>query len=129
MTITTDQLRDILGPVGYREYEEAQDWAKPKLQEWARTLRDLSDDDFRGEAASAIHGSALTNSWRGNWNHEDCKASAAHHEANRRHRAAGHSDDCRGDTIYDRAFAQVWRSQGHSASAYPVKPCTCGAAR
>ncbi len=127
MTLTDDDLRDILGPVGFGEYEAAADWAKPKLREWAAKLGDLSDDDFLGEAASAIHGSALMQSFRGNYEHEHCKATACYKEAQRRHLAAGHSDDCHGDTIYSRAHASVMRSQGHTPRE--ARDCTCGADR
>lgn len=114
------------GPIAEREFDSAKDCHKPDLTKWLDALSDLSDDEFFWQAASAIHGSALVNSFRGNWDHEHCKASAAHSESERRHRAAGHSEDCTGDTIYSRAFAQVWREQGHSPSAYPPRPCDCG---
>lgn len=122
-----DAIAEIIGPVAYREYENAGDVHRPALTDWILTLRDLDDEDFLGVAAAAIHGSALVNSFRGNWDHEHCKASAAYREAGRRHLAAGHDEDCRGDTIYDAAFRNVWRSQGYGHSAYPLKPCTCGA--
>lgn len=115
------------GPVAEQEFAGAKDAHKQSLTDWLNRLPDLSDEEFFWQAASAIHGSALVNGFRGNWEHEHCKATAAHAEANRRHQQAGHTADCRGDTIYSRAFAQVWREQGHSASAYPPKPCTCGA--
>jgi hypothetical protein len=117
------------GPVAEREFEQAAVGHKEKLTRWLDALPGLNDDDFLAEAASAIHGSALTNSWRGNWAHEDCRASAAHNEAKRRHGAAGHAEGCTGSNLYDRAFAQVWRSQGHSADAYPPRACDCGAAK
>lgn len=116
------------GPVAESEFEQAADGHKESLTVWLDALHGLPDDEFLDQAASAIHGSALTNSWRGNWAHEDCRASAAHHEARRRHRAAGHTEDCTGDTLYSVAFARVWRSQGHSPDAYPPRPCDCGAA-
>ena len=126
MTITDDALRDILGPVGWGEYEASPDWAKPKLREWAERLGEMSDNVFLAEAASAIHGSALMQSFRGHYEHEHCKATACYKEAQRRHRRAGHAEDCHGDTIYARAHANVMRSQGHT----PREPsrCSCGAA-
>ncbi len=115
------------GPVGEQEFEQAADGHKESLTRWLDALPGLSDDEFIGVAASAIHGSALTNSWRGNWAHEDCRASAAHNEAKRRHLTAGHAEDCTGSNLYDRAFRQVWLSQGHSADAYQPRACDCGA--
>lgn len=123
----TDELADIFGPVGYREFQAAAPTRHDELRRWALALRACTEDDFLGEAASAIHGSALTNSWRGNWYHEDCKASACHHESGRRWGAAGHSEECRGSTLYERAFRQVWIEQGHNPAAYELRPCTCGA--
>lgn len=119
-------VAEIAGPIGYREFESSKEAHRAGLERWILALPGLSDEEFRAEAASAIHGSALVNSFRGNWAHEHCKASAAYHESKRRHVAAGHDEDCHGDTIYDVAFAQVWRSQGHSPNAYPPKDCTCG---
>lgn len=124
MTITDSELAEILGPVGIREYKNSPDWAKPKLRDWAESLAGMSDDDFYGEAASAIHGSALMQSFRGNYEHEHCKATAAYKEAQRRHLAAGHTDDCHGDTIYSLAHASVMRGQGHTPSE--PQACTCG---
>jgi hypothetical protein len=127
MTITDDQLQEILGPVGWGEYEASEDWAQPKIRAWAETLANLSDDDFRAEAASAIHGSALMQSFRGNYEHEHCKATACFKEAQRRHISAGHTKYCRGTTIYSQAHNDVRRSQGYR----PADPsdCTCGAER
>lgn len=116
------------GPIAEREFEQATDGHKEDLAHWLNVLHTLTDDHFAHVASSAIHGSALTNSWRGNWAHEDCRASAAHNEAKRRYEAAGHARGCTGSNLYDRAFAQVWRSQGHSADTYPPRPCDCGSA-
>lgn len=124
MTLTDDQITDLFGPIAFREFDGSQDWAKPKLREWLDSLADLDDTEFLAEAGSAIHGSALAQSFKGNWEHEHCKATAAYREAKRRHLAAGHADDCYGDTIYSRAHANVMRSQGHT----PIEPtpCSCG---
>jgi hypothetical protein len=116
------------GPVAEREYDGAADHAKAALTAWLEQLPTLPDDEFLTAAATAIHGSALVNSWRGNWEADHCKATAASAEAKRRHHAAGHTEDCTGDTLYSVAFARVWRSQGHSPDAYPPRPCDCGAA-
>lgn len=115
------------GPVAEQEFDSAPDWSKDKLTAWLNTLPDLDDAEFLQQAASAIYDSALANRFRGNWNQDHCRATAAFAEARRRHEAAGHDPDCAGDTIYSQAFAQVWRGQGHSADAYPPQPCNCGA--
>lgn len=126
MNATTNPASPF-GPTAEREFVSAADAHKPALTLWLNDLPLLDDDLFAEAASSAIHGSALVNSFRGNWEHEHCKASAAYVEAERRHREAGHTGDCTGDTIYSRAFAQVWRGQGHDPSAYPPRPCDCGA--
>ncbi|MER7280527.1 hypothetical protein ABT369_39420 [Dactylosporangium sp. NPDC000244] len=115
------------GPVAEREFVSAADHAKPELTAWLEKLPGLSDDEFTAEAASAIHGSALVQRFKGNWEADHCKASAAFNEASRRHLAAGHTEDCTGDTLYSMAFLRTWRSQGHSPDAYPPRPCDCGA--
>lgn len=117
------------GPVAEQEFEQAADAHRETLTRWLDALHGLPDDDFTDAAAAAIHGSALTNSWRGNWAHEDCRASAAFNEAKQRHLAAGHADNCTGDTLYSVAFRRTWRSQGHSADAYPPRACDCGAVK
>lgn len=126
MTTTTNPASRY-GPIAEQEFDTAPDWSKPKLTAWLDALPSLDDEEFRQQAAMAIHDSALANSFRGNWNHDHCRATAAYSEAKARHLAAGHADDCTGDTIYSKAFAHVWRGQGHSRSAYPHQPCTCGA--
>jgi hypothetical protein len=126
MSETATNPASRYGPIAAQEFEGAGDAHKPRLSEWLDALPDLSDEDFFWQAASAIHDSAQANSFRGNWEHDHCKATAAHSESERRHQAAGHAKDCTGDTIYSRAFAQVWREQGHSPSAYPSRPCGCG---
>jgi hypothetical protein len=117
------------GPVAESEFEHAADCHKEELTNWLAKLPTESDEDFFWAAASAIASSALAEGFRGNWEHEHCKVTAAYNESKRRHLAAGHADDCTGDTIYSRAFAQAWREQGHSPSAYPPRACDCGAGR
>jgi hypothetical protein len=126
MTTTTNPASRY-GPVAEREYDGAAEYAKADLAAWLDRLPTLSDDDLLDVAASAIHGSALAQRFRGNWEADHCKASAVYAEANLRHLAAGHTEDCSGDTIYSRAFLRAWRSQGHPADAYPPRSCDCGA--
>lgn len=102
----------IVGAVAAREYHDSPEWAKPKLREWVEKLPSLSDKDLLGETCSAIHGSALTNSWRGNWEHEHCKASACSHESRRRMVRDGHGEWC-GPSIYTRAYRDVTLGQGY----------------
>lgn len=115
------------GPTAEHEYDGAADHAKADLTAWLDKLSALDADEFVEHAMGAIHGSALVNNWRGNWDADHCKATAAYAEAKQRHLAGGHTEACTGDTLYSIAFARVWRSQGHSATAYPPRACDCGA--
>jgi hypothetical protein len=121
---TSQQIAHIVGPVAANEFDNAADYYKPGLLDWTRKLQHLSDKDLFDECLRAIYGSALGNSFRGNWEHEHFKASACHHEAGRRHRAAGHSKDCLADTIYGRAHRQLMKEHGYSTQ--PPRGCTCG---
>jgi hypothetical protein len=120
--IPTD-VAAIVGPVAVREFDNADDHYKPGLIDWARNLVGLTDDEFADVAARAIYNSALVGSFRGNWEHDHFKATACFTEANRRHVAAGHAEDCRGDTLYGMAYARVLRENGHTPSEPGV--CTC----
>lgn len=122
VALPTD-IADMVGPVAVREFNAAADHYKPNLITWARNLATLDDNQFMDEAASAIYDSALTSSFRGNWEHEHFKATACFAEANRRHRSAGHDQGCQGETLYGRAHARVMEDNGHK----PGRPgaCTC----
>lgn len=124
-TTCPPDVAEIVGPVGAKEYEDAEDYYKDDLAAYARGLADRSDADFLGESVAAICEAAMTNSWRGNWKHVDFKATACYYEAKRRHQAAGHAKDCRGETIYSRAHARAMRQNGHIPM--PPTDCTCGA--
>jgi hypothetical protein len=119
------ELEALVGPVAYSDWQRAAPCYHERLAAWARTVPSMDDDEFVDEAASAIHGSALTNRWRGNWYHEDFKASVAYHEAVRRHVASGHTADCRGQTLYSIAYHQVARSQGHNWAQASLCDGTC----
>lgn len=122
--ITSALIADIVGPVAAQEFDNAKDTYKPGLLDWARKLRDLSDDEFHQECVSAIYDSALGSNFRGNWEHEHFKASACFHESERRHHeVAGHSKDCRGDTLYAKAHRQLMRE--HHYETHPPADCNC----
>jgi len=126
-TSTEIDLVSLVGPVAATEFEASEDCYKPGLLEWAGKLRDLDDAEFEAETSSAIYDSALVNSFRGNWNHEHFKATACFHEAQRRHVAAGHSEDCRGETIYGRAHSRLMRDHGYTPAA--AGECRCEVTR
>ncbi len=123
MQITNPASR--YGPVAEGEFEGAADAHRPALTAWLEALPSLSDEDFLDVATSAIYDSALVQRFRGNWEHDHCKASAAYAEAQQRHRAAGHTEHCTGDTLYSRAFLRAWRSAGNDPNAYPPRTCDC----
>lgn len=111
----------LVGAVAAGEYEAAKDFYKPGLLEWAGKMRSLSDAEFLTDAKCAIFDSASCNRFRGNWEHEHFKATACWFEAKRRHIAAGHDEDCRGETLYSRAHASVMRDHGYA----PTEPGEC----
>lgn len=117
---------DLIGQVAFREYDGSPDWAKPTLLAWCVNLPNLTDDVLRSEATRAIHDSALVQRFKGNWEHDHCRASAAYHESQRRHHVAGHASDCRGDTIYSAAYRDAVRGAGHTSLTRALQPCTCG---
>lgn len=122
-TMTDDELKDAIGVVALDEYRGAPDFEKPKLNAWIGTLRDLSDDEFLTVARSAIYHSALTASWRGNWNADHCRASACYHESRRRLVLAGHDRDCRGQSLYSRAHSELMCEHGYAPTAAGVCEC------
>lgn len=109
------ELEAVVGPIAMREYEAAEEWAKPKIREFALSLPAMSDDRLREVSASEIHGSALAISFRGNWEHAHFRCTACYDVSLARHLAAGHGRRC-GGSIYDQAHAQVMREQGHTPS-------------
>lgn len=117
-------IADIVGPVAVNEFNSASNHYKPGLIKWATALPSLSDEQFLRECTRAIYDSALVGKFRGNWEHEHFKASACFTDAKRRHRAAGHSADCKASTLYGQAHARAMREAGHTPPA--LTGCTCG---
>lgn len=117
------ELEALIGQVALQELEAAKPIYTESLIAWARTLSSLTDDELVNECESTIFESALAQSFRGNWEHAHCKASACYTEARRRHVATGHSEDCRGDTLYSRGYRRVVISQGHTPPSFVA--CTC----
>lgn len=116
-------LAEKVGVVAAKEFEAAEDWAKPKLLEWIDKLPSLSDETFALECQRAIYDSALCQRFRGNWEHEHCRASACHHESRRRMVAVGHDRRCNGENIYTQAYASVLVNEGHQRP--PQRECDC----
>lgn len=122
--MTGKELEEFLGPVAYREYSDAPEWDKVKIRKWAISVQGMSDAEFITESASRIHDSVLMERFRGNYEGIHARASACHYEARRRHRAAGHSPECRGSNLYAKGHDEVMRGQGYAPNE--VSPCTCG---
>lgn len=117
------ELEPIVGQVALRELESAKPIYTDSLITWARLLHTISDPALIAECESTIYDSALAQSFRGNWEHAHFKASACYTEARRRHIASGHTDECRGDTLYSKGYGRVMRSEGHAVR--PAVSCTC----
>lgn len=125
MTVTLpDNWPALVGPTAASEFDNAADHYKPGLLDWTQNLPALTDDEFVHATSRAIYDSANVGRFRGNWDHEHFRSSACFTESNRRHAAAGHAGDCRGDNLYSRAYARALRDSGHRAPE--AVPCTCG---
>lgn len=122
--MTDEELRDLLGIIGYREYSDASSQGKKEVEDLASRIRDLSDEEFVQEAASAIYDSALMMGHRGNFEHVHAQVSLVHVESNRRQVLAGHEERCPYESLYIKAHSQAMRMGGHNSDPNPS--CTCG---
>lgn len=117
------ELLELTGIVGYREFENAPEYAKEGLREKLVALTEMSDEDFVTAARGAIYGSASVSRFRGNWEADHCYATACYHQSELRKIAAGHLEDCRAQTLYSRAYDEVTSQHGMEVRDYP--PCEC----
>lgn len=119
--ISVQELEDIFGPVGFKEYEAASKTDKERIQSWVTFIRGMSDEDFIAEIISCSFGSHLVDNFRGEPEFMHARDWACRHEARRRHVASGHEEDCRGSS-------KLWfiaaRRRGYSR--IQMLPCTCG---
>lgn len=118
-----ERLVELAGPVGAREFNSSYESCKPKLWEWLNNLDALIDDELHRETQYRIYESASCGRFTGNFEDVHCYATACFTEANRRHRAVGHAEDCHGPTIYSRAHARVMRDHGYEPSLSGT--CNC----
>lgn len=126
LTFTDEQLTDLIGVVGLREYQAAAEHARPKLDEWIGALRDLSDDDLYGECRRWIYEGALVQRFqRMNFEDVHCRGTACFFESRRRRRLAGHGDNC-GQSIYNRAYSAATRDAGYPGMG-STGECECPA--
>lgn len=121
--MTDEELNEIIGPLAMNYYTSGPEYAHKEVKSFARSIREADDNEFVTMTSGAILESAMVNSFRGNFGHLHAMADGAAHEADRRHQAAGHDKECRGDNLYSVAYARAYRSQGHTPSD-PV-PCSC----
>jgi hypothetical protein len=123
--VTDEELLKLIGPTGMREYTAATDGMKAEVRKFASTMAELDDIRFVDACARSILESARFNSWPGNWNGIHAIASACYTESKRRYGAAGHTEECRGDDLYQKGYARAYSSQGHTPP--PPSSCDCGA--
>jgi hypothetical protein len=121
----TRAIADIVGRAAMTDFNDVEEHHKPALIRWATSLPGLADAVFLDECTRTIYDAAVADSFRAYRDPAHFKASACGYEAKRRHAAAGHSKDCRGDTLYAKGYARAMRQAGHT----PPEPsdCTCGA--
>lgn len=126
--MTDEELEEIIGPVGFREYSSAPESQQKEVVEFASTLRSLTDREFVDRAAYRIEESARWASASGTyWNGIHAMGSACSVESSRRLEAEGHAATCRVTGLYVLAYNRAARRHGHSPDT--VRPCTCGARR
>jgi len=123
--IEEDDLVNLVGTIAWQEFQGAREVYKDELLNWVERVQRADDTEFTSIAASAIATSALVQRFRGNWEHDHFKASTAYYMATVRHRAAGHTKECRGSTLYSYAYNRAVREAGHPGMAH-TEPCTCG---
>lgn len=114
-----EEIMNLAGPVGLSEFESARESTRPKMLAFVRSLASMDDRQFQVTAESAIAGSCVMASYRGNAEHIHFEATAAYHQSVRRHVGAGHDERCRA-SLYNRAYVRIGRRNG-----YLVGPTNC----
>jgi hypothetical protein len=125
---TTADVRLWYGPVTADEFENSPESSKPALLVWLASLRTMTDAEFRDACETAIYDSASAGRFAGNFSNVHCRATACFNESRRRLVLAGHSDDCRGPSIYSRAHASLMREHGYRPTADGTCKCFTGEA-
>jgi hypothetical protein len=123
--VTDEELLKLLGPTGLREYKNATENHQREAHGFITTMSALSDLEFVNACEGRILESARCNSWRGNWEGIHAMASACFTESKRRFEAAGHTEDCTGDSLYQKGYIRAYASQGHTPPER--RACDCGA--
>lgn len=123
--LTDEKFEEVMGVTAMTEYRQAPDYAQARVRAWASKLQGLTDEEFVSECAGRILDSALAMRWSGpQWEADHAMASACHTESKRRWAAAGHGEDCTGDSLYIEGYNRAYRSQGYTPRAWGA--CTCG---
>jgi hypothetical protein len=122
--VNDEELREFLGPVGSREYDNATDYHKKEVRAFVASVGKMSDLEFVKEAAFRIEESARWSSSRGNWEGVHAMATGCYKEAQRRYAAAGHAKDCKGSDLYVKAHSKALVRNGHDPNE--IRDCTCG---
>lgn len=117
------KLEEFLGPVGIREYRNAKEWDKPKIEKWCDELAAADTREFILMVSSAILDDALMGNMRDYNSGYGARTTAGFQEAKRRHMANGHDKRCRGATLYTKAHDNAMRSQGHTPRQHI--DCSC----
>lgn len=112
-----DKLLQLAGIVGAGEFNATYEGRKAHLWAWLTELPNLTNQELFDEAKYCIYDSASCGRFRGNFEDVHCRATACYKEAGRRHVAAGHAEDCRGETIYSRAHAANMWDHGYTPTA------------
>lgn len=113
------------GAVTEREFAAMAPFYRDETLAWLRALPGLDDRAFLDAAEGAIASSSVVASFRSNYNHLHCRASAAYHHGAARDDAAGRDPACERHSLYARAWRRFAADQG---LASPPPQCRCAPA-
>lgn len=120
-----EELKDFLGPVAWEKYGRISELEKGRVQKWCAEVAAMSDAELVRATASQVTGEAVLSS-RGVYStYDDILTTVCYQESGRRHVKAGHTEECRGDTLYSKGHSRAVREAGFTAS--DPYPCDCGA--
>ena len=126
--LTITKISDLFGPGAAREARSAAETNADMdaLLAFGDALMAATDREYVQIASSAVWDAANSSRFQPPSYDVECKASMCFAESERRHQAAGHTEDCRGAALYPRAWNMAVRDAGHSHMVGDRPACTCG---
>lgn len=122
--MTDEKLATLIGPVAMMDFEKATEAERRKIRAWVPTLATLTDTAFIDLCTDVVSAGAIAESRRSQEQEPYIRGSACVKEAERRHLAAGHKPECRGDNLYMQGYRRAKGLFGLDPGE--PDPCTCG---